>query len=97
MTGDVFGSDECVDADDGDRHAGAAREHDAGRGDGHLHGGDEYGDARSDRRICPRGHVYTATIKGGASGAKDVAGNALAADRVGRSRPRCRRHDSDRI
>ena len=35
--------------------------------------------------------AYTATLKGGASGIKDIAGNALAVDSTGRSRRRPRR------
>ena len=62
--------------------ARAAGERDAGGGDGHLRRGHQHRDARPDGRISPPNTMYTATIKGGASGAKDVAGNQLAADKV---------------
>ena len=56
-------------------------QHDAGGGDGDLCGGDQHGDARPDGQ-SGRSTLYTATIKGGAAGAKDLAGNPLAADMV---------------
>ena len=42
VSGDVLGSDDRVDADDGDGDAGAAGQHDAGAGGGHLLGGDQH-------------------------------------------------------
>jgi hypothetical protein len=40
------------------------------------------------KRNLVRGAIYTVTIMGGASGAKDVAGNALAANKVWKFRVR---------